>query len=124
MFQAMAYGAGSLHFYAMEAFGVRNAALGASTPLLAGAAVDTIAALELDRDRLAAPIADHAAAPEIRPPVPPPSVGPFPRWIAEPGIVYHVNHLPLRSEEHTSELQSRQYLVCRLLLEKKKKKKI
>src|SRR5947209_14047899 len=26
-----------------------------------------------------------------------------------------------RSEEHTSELQSRQYLVCRLLLEKKKK---
>src|SRR3712207_7347038 len=28
----------------------------------------------------------------------------------------------LRSEEHTSELQSRQYLVCRLLLEKKKKK--
>src|SRR3712207_6865203 len=34
-------------------------------------------------------------------------------------------HLPEnleRSEEHTSELQSRQYLVCRLLLEKKKKK--
>src|SRR3712207_4217815 len=29
---------------------------------------------------------------------------------------------PKRSEEHTSELQSRQYLVCRLLLEKKKKK--
>src|SRR3712207_8554177 len=28
---------------------------------------------------------------------------------------------PDRSEEHTSELQSRQYLVCRLLLEKKKK---
>src|SRR6476620_12797800 len=28
---------------------------------------------------------------------------------------------PRRSEEHTSELQSRQYLVCRLLLEKKKK---
>src|SRR5438445_5630033 len=31
--------------------------------------------------------------------------------------------LAKRSEEHTSELQSRQYLVCRLLLEKKKKKK-
>src|SRR5438445_7850920 len=31
--------------------------------------------------------------------------------------------LHCRSEEHTSELQSRQYLVCRLLLEKKKKKK-
>src|SRR5258707_10254055 len=30
--------------------------------------------------------------------------------------------LIVRSEEHTSELQSRQYLVCRLLLEKKKKK--
>src|SRR3712207_8693120 len=29
---------------------------------------------------------------------------------------------PSRSEEHTSELQSRQYLVCRLLLEKKKNK--
>src|SRR3712207_7293801 len=29
-----------------------------------------------------------------------------------------------RSEEHTSELQSRQYLVCRLLLEKKKQKKL
>src|SRR3712207_9374980 len=28
-----------------------------------------------------------------------------------------------RSEEHTSELQSRQYLVCRLLLEKKKNKR-
>src|SRR3712207_7344545 len=28
----------------------------------------------------------------------------------------------VRSEEHTSELQSRQYLVCRLLLEKKKKR--
>src|SRR3712207_7251108 len=32
-----------------------------------------------------------------------------------------VQSLENRSEEHTSELQSRQYLVCRLLLEKKKK---
>src|SRR5258707_10772475 len=32
-----------------------------------------------------------------------------------------VDAIALRSEEHTSELQSRQYLVCRLLLEKKKK---
>src|SRR3712207_7220604 len=31
-----------------------------------------------------------------------------------------IGALDLRSEEHTSELQSRQYLVCRLLLEKKK----
>src|SRR3712207_8534240 len=30
-----------------------------------------------------------------------------------------ISHLLIRSEEHTSELQSRQYLVCRLLLEKK-----
>src|SRR5258707_13191494 len=37
---------------------------------------------------------------------------------------HHRRHLQAneRSEEHTSELQSRQYLVCRLLLEKKKKK--
>src|SRR3712207_7011572 len=34
-----------------------------------------------------------------------------------------VGNTSSRSEEHTSELQSRQYLVCRLLLEKKKKKK-
>src|ERR1035437_7423628 len=34
---------------------------------------------------------------------------------------YFVGGGSLRSEEHTSELQSRQYLVCRLLLEKKKK---
>src|SRR5258707_11291227 len=33
------------------------------------------------------------------------------------------NEAVCRSEEHTSELQSRQYLVCRLLLEKKKNKK-
>src|SRR3712207_7396348 len=31
-----------------------------------------------------------------------------------------LEHPGIRSEEHTSELQSRQYLVCRLLLEKKK----
>src|SRR5271163_4327132 len=35
-----------------------------------------------------------------------------------------VTHVHVRSEEHTSELQSRSDLVCRLLLEKKKKKKI
>src|SRR3712207_9205509 len=37
------------------------------------------------------------------------SASPDGRWVMD------------RSEEHTSELQSRQYLVCRLLLEKKKK---
>src|SRR3712207_8248963 len=35
-------------------------------------------------------------------------------------ILKQQNDRPFRSEEHTSELQSRQYLVCRLLLEKKK----
>src|SRR3712207_7926735 len=35
-------------------------------------------------------------------------------------VVAHLNYHAWRSEEHTSELQSRQYLVCRLLLEKKK----
>src|SRR5690349_23066324 len=55
-------------------------------------------------------------------------------WIAEvvatrcPAAVrcadpFHVPHRSRRSEEHTSELQSRRDLVCRLLLEKKKKKK-
>src|SRR3712207_7906379 len=38
---------------------------------------------------------------------------PPPLWAVSPWV--------RRSEEHTSELQSRQYLVCRLLLEKKKK---
>src|SRR3712207_7219514 len=33
---------------------------------------------------------------------------------------YTASRATVRSEEHTSELQSRQYLVCRLLLEKKK----
>src|SRR5690625_4744164 len=38
-------------------------------------------------------------------------------------IQFQQNHIILRSEEHTSELQSRGHLVCRLLLEKNKKKK-
>src|SRR3712207_7486257 len=51
------------------------------------------------------------------------------RVVAEPRVEWlelvrirgrDVRH-EVRSEEHTSELQSRQYLVCRLLLEKKKK---
>src|SRR3712207_7950672 len=50
-------------------------------------------------------------------------VGVPPRQPAE--LVEQVGGVPppavARSEEHTSELQSRQYLVCRLLLEKKKK---
>src|SRR3712207_8990051 len=38
------------------------------------------------------------------------------------GVILTTLVIETRSEEHTSELQSRQYLVCRLLLEKKKKK--
>src|SRR3712207_8180588 len=38
----------------------------------------------------------------------------------EQGVEAGPPRQPRRSEEHTSELQSRQYLVCRLLLEKKK----
>src|SRR3712207_9406576 len=37
-----------------------------------------------------------------------------------PASIFDISSTSLRSEEHTSELQSRQYLVCRLLLEKKK----
>src|SRR2546425_9332422 len=37
------------------------------------------------------------------------------------GVLREHHHLAVRSEEHTSELQSLAYLVCRLLLEKKKK---
>src|SRR3712207_8718606 len=35
-------------------------------------------------------------------------------------VLQDLDHLEGRSEEHTSELQSRQYLVCRLLFEKKR----
>src|SRR3712207_8391357 len=41
----------------------------------------------------------------------------------QPGRLQLLDDAHQRSEEHTSELQSRQYLVCRLLLEKKKKLK-
>src|SRR3712207_7440910 len=44
-----------------------------------------------------------------------------PQWVGRDRFVLSMGHSSLtlyRSEEHTSELQSRQYLVCRLLLEK------
>src|SRR2546422_5468474 len=41
-------------------------------------------------------------------------------WRSSRGTVPTGNAVPARSEEHTSELQSRLHLVCRLLLEKKK----
>src|SRR3712207_8487002 len=45
-----------------------------------------------------------------------PTLQRLPVHIMEP---HGMHHPAFRSEEHTSELQSRQYLVCRLLLEKK-----
>src|SRR2546422_4931274 len=41
--------------------------------------------------------------------------------LGDVGLLLRVSELRDRSEEHTSELQSRLHLVCRLLLEKKKK---
>src|SRR5258708_18123607 len=40
-----------------------------------------------------------------------------------PEAIIRLKYLPVRSEEHTSELQSPDHLVCRLLLEKKKTQK-
>src|SRR2546425_12378366 len=51
--------------------------------------------------------------------------GDLAQWFSTPaGIFVSSLIVVARSEEHTSELQSLAYLVCRLLLEKKKKKKI
>src|SRR5205809_4278682 len=66
----------------------------------------------------------HDALPICRrPPLP----GPLLQWTRreERGAVVenHLGSRDKRSEEHTSELQSRLHLVCRLLLEKKKNKK-
>src|SRR5205814_6159285 len=44
-------------------------------------------------------------------------------WLTHFGDQWHLDLGISRSEEHTSELQSLRHLVCRLLLEKKKKKK-
>src|SRR3712207_7477564 len=77
---------------------------------------------------------DHGApcpaAPELRslPDIPISGLEPAPHDFR--GLLCLPKHPPprtgssrTRSEEHTSELQSRQYLVCRLLLEKKKQEK-
>src|SRR3712207_6886371 len=72
-----------------------------------------------------------ATAPPPAPaPAPAPAAAPAPVAAAVQGVARITNSAGVtkpqvqaaaRSEEHTSELQSRQYLVCRLLLEKKKK---
>src|ERR1035438_3417073 len=43
------------------------------------------------------------------------------QWFPKMAAKYHFSYEATRSEEHTSELQSLRHLVCRLLLEKKKK---
>src|SRR2546422_3269955 len=66
-------------------------------------------------------VAEHAhqSLPRARRGVVAQRVGEHPRPVR---VVRHVEDpFPPRSEEHTSELQSRLHLVCRLLLEKKKK---
>src|SRR5690606_39644742 len=61
------------------------------------------------------PLPGRAACALLAPPAPPALVPDVELPLIRPEI--------RRSEEHTSELQSRENLVCRLLLEKKKKKK-
>src|SRR3712207_8928448 len=72
----------------------------------------------------ALPISAHIRAPPARTAAPaPPPAQPLPHPLSRP-LPKDPAFFPLaaahRSEEHTSELQSRQYLVCRLLLAKKK----
>src|SRR3712207_8995289 len=67
----------------------------------------TLPTPDLPTDRL---LSEGAGACVCDPPVAPP----------HSGAHHRRGHHLRRSEEHTSELQSRQYLVCRLLLEKKK----
>src|SRR3712207_7406546 len=70
----------------------------------------------LGRDGVREPRPDRAETGEVV------ALRPLGHGAPDDGVFYvvRVEALgPVRSEEHTSELQSRQYLVCRLLLEKK-----
>src|SRR3989442_11932121 len=53
-----------------------------------------------------------------------PRLRPWPSWRPCSSVIRKFMNRCGRSEEHTSELQSRPHLVCRLLLEKKKKKQV
>src|SRR5436309_6509642 len=67
---------------------------------------------------------DARGGSRVRPPRPAPGVRPRREAGSPPGGRDAPGRTPgARSEEHTSELQSRENLVCRLLLEKKKKQK-
>src|SRR3712207_7469900 len=57
----------------------------------------------------------------LQPAAAPGDLGGVQRRLLQLGHAHRHRRHGRRSEEHTSELQSRQYLVCRLLLEKKKK---
>src|SRR3712207_6943309 len=79
----------------------------------------------------ALPISDSSSRPHSPPreprttiAVPPAAISTTVATNGSAGIGRRVASTVPRSEEHTSELQSRQYLVCRLLLEKKKNSKI
>src|SRR3712207_6901236 len=75
------------------------------------------------------PLPRRLVLPQTRPRLTRRAVGGLPRQgspgkvrprVSRDDLPQDVRRLIARSEEHTSELQSRQYLVCRLLLEKKK----
>src|SRR2546430_7170100 len=72
----------------------------------------------LFRSQHAAPVRSLAEIPAGDPAVPRLELA---EWAQRYGLVAGITTRPLRSEEHTSELQSQSNLVCRLLLEKKKK---
>src|SRR5947209_13237543 len=88
----------------------RSRVLISSTPCMYLDQSITMAALHVWPGMLVPPARDNSGAPNRRQAVTAFITSSFERGITTP-----------RSEEHTSELQSRQYLVCRLLLEKKKK---
>src|SRR3712207_8469392 len=68
----------------------------------------------------ALPIYTRTVEPNARPIIIQPDGDLTINYLDTHGLPLTAEHLASRSEEHTSELQSRQYLVCRLLLEKKK----
>src|SRR3712207_7993715 len=75
----------------------------------------------LFRSRRRHPVAEHGRAPVVAGPVVHGHLAELDGHDVGTLVAVDVTGLHLdRSEEHTSELQSRQYLVCRLLLEKKK----
>src|SRR5207244_6265754 len=89
------------HVYALDTFGVRHATLRLGTSLRTRAALGTGAALELDSDRLPAPVAYHAAASQILPPVPA-SPGPFAsRRVVDLSVFDHVAPSRLRASRPT-----------------------